>query len=55
MHPYDEAGNRHMEYVRQRGSFADLPLDEILAGFEEIYGKSPGAMGRDAEPDDAFA
>ena len=54
MHPYDEAGNRHMEYVRQRGSFADLPLAEILAGFEEIYGKSPGAMADDSG-DDAFA
>ncbi len=38
MHPYDEAGNRHMEYVRQRGSYADLPLDEILATFDDLYG-----------------
>ena len=27
MHPFDMAGNRHMEYVNQRGSFDDLPLD----------------------------
>ena len=26
MHPYDEAGNKHMEYLAQRGSFDDLPL-----------------------------
>lgn len=25
-HPYDRAGNRHMEYVKQRGSFDDVPL-----------------------------
>ncbi|MEO1063698.1 MAG: transglutaminase family protein [Actinomycetota bacterium] len=37
MHPYDEAGNRHMEYVRQRGSYADLPLDDIFATFDELY------------------
>ena len=38
MHPFDKAGNRHMEYVNQRGSFDDLPLDRILADFAEIYG-----------------
>ena len=37
MHPYDEAGNRHMEYVRQRGTYQDLPLQEILATFAEVY------------------
>jgi len=38
MHPFDVAGNRHMEYVNQRGSFDDLPLDRILADFATIYG-----------------
>lgn len=50
MHPYDEAGNRHMEYVRQRGSYDDLPLDEIVADFGEIYGNrfgDPAAAGDD--------
>lgn len=42
MHPYDRAGNRHMEYVEQRGSFDDLPLDEMLADFREMY---PGSFG----------
>jgi len=36
-HPYDEQGRRHMEYVAQRGSFADLPLDEIRETFERLY------------------
>ncbi len=37
MHPFDEAGARHMEYVNQRGSFNDLPLDEIQADFDRVY------------------
>jgi transglutaminase-like putative cysteine protease len=37
MHPYDQAGHRHMEYVQQRGSFDELPLDQIFADFAEIY------------------
>ena len=43
MHPYDEAGNRHMEYVNQRGSFDDLPLERILADFAAIYGDDVAA------------
>ena len=37
-HPFDRAGNRHMEYVLQRGTFNDLPLAEIVATFRDIYG-----------------
>lgn len=36
-HPFDRAGNRHIEYLRQRGSFDDLPLDAIVATFREMY------------------
>jgi transglutaminase-like putative cysteine protease len=53
MHPYDEAGNRHMEYVNVRGSFADLPFEEIVAAFDEVYG--PSLTEADpAAADDAF-
>jgi transglutaminase-like putative cysteine protease len=60
MHPFDESGNRHMEYVRQRGSFDDLPLDAILADFAVIYGHdvSPGTARPSSAAeagDDAFA
>jgi len=41
-HPYDRAGQRHMEYVHQRGSFDDLPLEAITQTFAEVY---PG-LGR---------
>lgn len=36
-HPFDEQGRRHMEYVNQRGSFDDLPLEEIMATFTAEY------------------
>ena len=53
MHPFDEAGNRHMQYVNQRGSFNDLPLDEMQADFQEIYGEWSDDDG--AEIDRVFA
>jgi hypothetical protein len=37
LHSFDQAGNRHMEYLFDRGRFADLPLDEIAATFREHY------------------
>jgi len=44
-HPYDRAGQRHMEYVRQRGAFDEMPLARIVADFAATY---PGwiEMGR---------
>ena len=36
-HPFDKAGNRHMEYVKQHGAFDDMPLDRIVADFEAHY------------------
>lgn len=59
MHPFDQAGNRHMEYVRQRGSFDDLPFEQILHDFAEIYGTAFGTVehagSAEAAGDDAFA
>jgi transglutaminase-like putative cysteine protease len=37
-HPFDRQGQRHMEYLRQRGSFNDLPLADIKATFQDVYG-----------------
>jgi len=39
-HPYDAAGRRHMEYIRQRGSYDDVPFDEIMAAFRKFYPKA---------------
>jgi transglutaminase-like putative cysteine protease len=36
-HPFDEDDRRHMEYVRERGSFADVPAEEIKRVFSETY------------------
>ena len=56
-HPFDAAGRRHMEYVRQRGSYADVPFEEIRAAFHEHYpramdngfGATGGDFDREAE------
>lgn len=36
-HPFDEADRRHMEYLRDRGSHADVPVAEIMQAFREAY------------------
>ena len=36
-HPFDADDRRHMEYLRYRGSFADVPVDEIRTAFREYY------------------
>jgi transglutaminase-like putative cysteine protease len=36
-HPFDEDDRRHMEYVRMRGTYADVPADEIRQAFAELY------------------
>ena len=37
LHPCDREGRRHMEYVRDRGTWADLPLTELEAACREAY------------------
>jgi transglutaminase-like putative cysteine protease len=36
-HPFDEDNRRHMEYVHDRGVFADVPAQEIKRVFAETY------------------
>ena len=38
-HPFDQAGRRHMEYLQDRGAYADVPFDTILADFKTFYPK----------------
>jgi transglutaminase-like putative cysteine protease len=38
-HPFDEDNRRHMEYVQDRGTFADVPAKEIMRVFSETYPK----------------
>jgi transglutaminase-like putative cysteine protease len=48
LHEYDRAGRRHMEYVRQRGDYSDVPFDEILADFKKMYPRWLEAQTADA-------
>jgi len=36
-HAFDADQRRHMEYVGQRGSFADVPVEEIKQAFGALY------------------
>lgn len=36
-HPFDRSGQRHMEYVHQRGAYDDMPLAQIVADFRALY------------------
>ncbi len=36
-HPFDLKGNKHMEYVRYRGEFEDVPIDQIAKTFHREY------------------
>lgn len=38
LHAHAADGSTHMEYVRERGVYDDLPLDEILAALRQVYG-----------------
>ena len=45
LHAYDGEGRRHMEYVRDRGTYPDLPFDEIMSTFVETYGRPDATAG----------
>jgi transglutaminase-like putative cysteine protease len=46
-HAFDEDARRHMEYLRERGSFADVPVAEIQRVFREAY-PALYQLGKDA-------
>jgi len=46
-HPFDEDDRRHMEYLRDRGVYADVPVQEIQQAFRDAYPKFYG-LGKDA-------
>jgi transglutaminase-like putative cysteine protease len=48
-HPYTADGRQHMEYVRERGTFDELPFEEIMEEFGPVFGR----MLREAPPVDA--
>jgi len=54
LHAYDGSGRRHMEYVRDHGTWTDVPLDAMLAAFTENY-RDAAKLTRDRPDDPAFA
>ena len=44
LHPYDVRGQRHMEYVRDRGLFDDLPHQALESDLRETYPKLIAAV-----------
>jgi len=46
-HPFDQDDRRHMEYLRDRGVYADVPVDEIQQAFRDAYPKFY-SLGKDA-------
>jgi transglutaminase-like putative cysteine protease len=43
--PFDPTGRRHMEYLNDRGTFADVPFDTIKADFIATYPSLMGGRG----------
>jgi transglutaminase-like putative cysteine protease len=39
-HPYNTEKKQFMEYVDDHGTFADIPVDEIIVGWEKVYGEA---------------
>ena len=64
-HPFNTEKKQFMEYVDDHGTYADIPVGEIVIGWEKIYGKnrvrdwiegyenSDGGSGRDFDVEDA--
>jgi transglutaminase-like putative cysteine protease len=50
-HPFDLAGNRHMDYLNDRGEFADVPVDLIAETFREEYSAAVDRVDADFDTD----
>ncbi len=65
-HPFSSDNKQFMEYVDDHGTYADIPVDELVTGWEKIYGidrvrrwiegyrNSVGESGRDFDAEDAL-
>jgi hypothetical protein len=55
-HEFDASNQRHMEYVNDRGWFADPPIERLLEDFRAAYPKLwRASIGEDAADDAVFA
>jgi transglutaminase-like putative cysteine protease len=46
-HPFDLTGNKHMEYLRYRGEFEDVPINDIKETFYREYILAAELQGAD--------
>jgi len=53
-HPADLNGNRHMEYLRYRGEFTDVPIDQIIESLQREYGSTTYWHSADFDHDAAL-
>jgi transglutaminase-like putative cysteine protease len=44
MHPYDARNQKHMEYLKDHGIFADFPYERVIGDFRTFY---PGMFERE--------
>ncbi len=65
LHAFNSENQPFMEYMQEHGTFADVPLAEILAAWEETYGRDrvrewiaryeeAGASGRDFDSEEVI-
>ncbi len=43
-HPFDAEGRRHMEYLRYRGTHLDVPFEDMMRTFAELYPMAAARM-----------
>jgi transglutaminase-like putative cysteine protease len=65
-HPFNLEEKQFMEYVADHGTYADIPVEKIVAAWREVYGEdrvrkwidgyeaSTGASGRDFDAEDVI-
>ncbi len=54
-HPLDQNGNKHMEYLKDRGTHADLPLKEIIEESVKWYPALYENIGKEGKQGDFHA
>lgn len=47
LHPVDPEGHPHIEYIRDRGPYSDLPIGEIQTSFAKVYASLAAAIHPD--------
>lgn len=51
-HAFNAEGSKHMEYVRERGVFADVPYDVLEAAWQKDMAKSPQEITNELKDSD---